>query len=166
MLDAVKRESDRGCALILAANLENRLGDVLRSACIRLSKAEFTAIFEGNGPASTLSSRIRLTHALGLIAKEEQHDLDAIRRIRNDFAHNENELDFADTSISSRCDSLLLFRDLVITRTEIDFTRYTGRAKFQTVGISLYLTLSERVREASLARRLPPTFIPIATKEG
>ena len=140
------------------------LGRVLANFFLDQTKSERSAMFDGNGPAATLSSRIRLSFSLGLIAKKEQHDLDLIRRIRNEFAHNENDMTFSDPTVSARCDSLALFEDLIDTAKHIDFSHYTSRDKFQTVGVSLYLTMSAREQQARLMRRSTPPVIPIISK--
>ena len=38
MIASANIESDRGCALILSSNLENRLGNLIKRLCINLPK--------------------------------------------------------------------------------------------------------------------------------
>ena len=47
MLEETKRESDRGCALILAANLDNRLRELLCSFFVNVSSGYEKELFEG-----------------------------------------------------------------------------------------------------------------------
>jgi DNA-binding MltR family transcriptional regulator len=46
-----------------------------------------SSLFGANGPLSTLSSRIRLAYAFDLINKDILVDIDRIRKIRNNIAH-------------------------------------------------------------------------------
>lgn len=45
-------------------------------------------LFRHNGPLSTFSARLDMAFALYLIGEKTRHDLDIIRDIRNDFAHD------------------------------------------------------------------------------
>ena len=52
------------------------------------------------------SSRIKLALYLGKISKTERRDLDLIRKIRNEFAHNAAAIDFDLPKINSQCSEL------------------------------------------------------------
>lgn len=111
MLAEVKTETDRSCALILAANLENRLKDLLTDFLINMSPAALKEIFEGTNPLSTFSSRITMAFSLGLLSEQEYHDLNPIRRIRNSFAHEEHGWSFKTKLVKDRCSSFKLFSE-------------------------------------------------------
>ena len=89
-------ESDRGCVLVGAALVERRLDDIFEHVFQRnkASKAIQKALFDSNGPLSTFSAKIKLAYALGFIRKQTFEDLEAVRRIRNDFAHSADDVDF------------------------------------------------------------------------
>ena len=59
----------------------------IRTKLIPLTSEEASRIFENNGPLSTMSSRIKLAHALGLYSDPIHDELDHLREIRNAFAH-------------------------------------------------------------------------------
>lgn len=61
-----------------------------------VSKTLLENVFEGNGPLSTFSSKISLCIALGLFDKNVRHDLQILRKIRNEFAHSPNQLHLSD----------------------------------------------------------------------
>lgn len=84
-MELMKKESDRGCILVAAAILENTLGDLL-GITLRQDKT-CQELLDPERALGTLSSRIELTYALGLISKDMRDDLNLIRKIRNDAAH-------------------------------------------------------------------------------
>jgi DNA-binding MltR family transcriptional regulator len=60
-----------------------------------------------SGPLGAFSVRIRLAHALAWISDDVQFDLNVIRSVRNEFAHNfDHELSFANQSIADKCQNL------------------------------------------------------------
>ena len=98
-----RSESDRACAILGAALLDARL-ESLYNRRFQFSKDE---LLSGNGPLSTFSTRIRLAHALAWISDDVQYDLNIIRSVRNDFAHNfDHELSFSTQSIADKCRNL------------------------------------------------------------
>jgi DNA-binding MltR family transcriptional regulator len=70
-----------------------------------VSKALMARVFEGNGPLATFSSKIDLAHIQGLTSASQHHDLQILRKIRNEFAHSTTPLQLA--SFAS-CDNLKL----------------------------------------------------------
>jgi len=104
------KESDRGCALAVACYIDAELKELLRSYLIDDQK-EVDNLFHVSGPLSSFSARIDVCHALGLIGPQVRRDLHLMRRIRNDFAHQPGQIDFADESIASRCGEL--YHDLL-----------------------------------------------------
>lgn len=85
------RESDRGCVLILASDIENLLNDILKSwfnNLSQLTKKEEEIIFDFTGPLGTFSSKIYLAKAVGLLDSNVHSDIHKIRTIRNIAAHS------------------------------------------------------------------------------
>jgi DNA-binding MltR family transcriptional regulator len=93
-MEAIRRltleeDASRADAITSACEIEQALRGLLRTAMIEDPKVD--DLFEEScGPLSTLSSQIKLAWAIGLIDGELRKDLDYVRRIRNKFAH-ENE---------------------------------------------------------------------------
>lgn len=102
---ALTAESDRGCALFASAYLDKALSDLLYLSLIYNKKIE-EDLFKGMAPLSTFSSRIKLTYYLGKISAECKRDLETVRGIRNDFAHNIGLISFDTQSIADRCRNL------------------------------------------------------------
>lgn len=102
---ALRDETDRGAALYAAAFLEDRLGLLLRSFFVQREGAA-DGLLTGTGGLSTFSARIDLAMLLGLASGSTRRDLHLIRKIRNDFAHSPQAIDFSYDSITSRCREL------------------------------------------------------------
>ncbi len=99
-------DSDRGCALLLAAFLESHLEELLRSTFIQ-NKSVVNPLFHYPGPLSTFSAKIRIAYCLRLIHPYEYRDLTRIIKIRNRFAHELHGISFSkDKEISKLCQSL------------------------------------------------------------
>ncbi|MCA1860782.1 hypothetical protein LE191_11785 [Janthinobacterium sp. HSC-3S05] len=100
---------DRGMVLSLAAFSEEALGDLLK-AFLMPSDAT-TQLVEGfNAPLGTFSSRIKAAYSIGLITKEQFQDLEILRKIRNEFAHNWKPVDISKQKISALIDNMSFSR--------------------------------------------------------
>lgn len=95
-------ESDRACALMAAAFLDDQLKELL-SANFVDDKSVRNRLLDQRGPLATFSSRIDMAYALGLIGKKALYDLNILRKIRNEFAHTAAPLSFEDVKISTWC---------------------------------------------------------------
>jgi hypothetical protein len=100
-LQTLREESPRGTVLISCGFLEQQLKEILLAFMVD-DAAVGELIEGGNAPLGTLSSRISAAYFLGLVTKDEYHDLTLMRRIRNDFAH-EVETTFDTPSVVDRC---------------------------------------------------------------
>lgn len=103
---ALSKESDRGCAIIGASFLEDQLEDLIRAIC-RSDEEAVDRLFEGYAPFATFSARIQAAFALRLISKELRNQLDLVRRIRNDFAHEQGPLSFNEGPCCDRLRALM-----------------------------------------------------------
>lgn len=86
--------SHSSIVLVLTTLLERRLEMLLEGRMVHLSKSDKADLFEGYGPLSSLSAKIVISHALGLITAKQRKTLDQIRKVRNVFAHADNILHF------------------------------------------------------------------------
>jgi len=105
MVKRLKRESDRGAALIMAAWIEEALSEFLRSYLVQDQKV-IEDMLGRMKPLASFSATSRTCYLLGLIDRETLGNLETIREIRNDFAHSRGDLTFEDQSIRDRCASL------------------------------------------------------------
>jgi len=98
-------ETDRGAALVGAAQLAQQLVDLLKRHF--LDAKETAELLEGaSAPLGTFSSRILAAFCLGLISDQELRELQLIRKIRNEFAHQTHGLAFEDQKVASLCANL------------------------------------------------------------
>ncbi|NLS13847.1 hypothetical protein HGP28_13195 [Vibrio sp. SM6] len=95
-------ESDRAAALMSAAYLDEQLKTLLNRKLVDDAKVK-ERILGTSGAIDSFSSRIDLAYLLGLIPKNFRDDLELIRRIRNEFAHTAQKMDFETDAIKSRC---------------------------------------------------------------
>lgn len=118
---ALTPETDRGCALMAAAYLDEQLGRLLRAAFVEDVKV-LDALLESIGPLATFSSRIDLCYALGLLPPLVRRDVHLIRKIRNEFAHAASPLTFEHARMAARCSELHYAFCVVGDRTRAKFT--------------------------------------------
>lgn len=105
-----RAESDRACAVLGAALLDARL-ESLYERRLRNFKEE---LLSNSGPLGAFSARIRVARALAWISEDVRFDLDQIRSIRNEFAHNvDHELAFSNQSIADKCRTLRVAQVLI-----------------------------------------------------
>jgi DNA-binding MltR family transcriptional regulator len=98
-------ESDRGCALIAAAFLDDRLAELLKLYFADEPTVADDVLGQSN-PLGTFSSRIDVAYLLGLLSKGEHRALHLIRKIRNAFGHVAEPISFGSPEIASRCKHL------------------------------------------------------------
>ena len=100
---------DRAMIIMSTAIVEDCLAWALLSHFIqKLSSDEVDRMFFGYGPLSSLSAKSSLAYALGVITPEMKHDLALIKTLRNDCAHNYNQISFDDPDVSQICGKLKL----------------------------------------------------------
>jgi hypothetical protein len=71
-------------------------------------------LLSNNGPIGTFSARIKIASALAWINSDVEHDLDVVRKVRNDFAHSfDHDLSFDTQSIADKCRNLRTAQALI-----------------------------------------------------
>jgi DNA-binding MltR family transcriptional regulator len=99
-------ETDRGCALMAAAFLDDRMKSMLAARLVDDQKVA-QRVFEFNGPLGNFSSRIDFAYLLGVLPNNARRDLHLVRAIRNKFAHTASAIEFDHPSVKPLCDSLV-----------------------------------------------------------
>jgi len=142
-LKEFQNETDRGAALVGAALLDKQLLELLKSHL--LENKESTELLEGgSAPLGTFSSRIKACYCLGLLTEQEHRELQLVRKIRNEFAHQTHGLTFQEEKIVSLCGHL---HDRMPDAKEKGIER-TIRAKFIDAVIFTSLALWYRPQHA------------------
>jgi len=133
--------SDRACALVAVALLDQQLMTLLRTIMIDLNSEETDKLFYSyQSVFSTFSSKIMSAWAFGLITREERENMSHIRRIRNVFAHSVVKIGFKEPLITEEC-TKLIFPDLPgAERTEQTHTE-NPRFNFEKSVVSQYTRL-------------------------
>ncbi|MBP6688610.1 MAG: hypothetical protein KA153_01360 [Hyphomonadaceae bacterium] len=105
-----KNPRDRVVAIVCASFLETHL-----EACLRLRLREEAAdrLFGFNGALSSHGARTHLAHGIGLLSDDAWHDLVAISKIRNRFAHDLRVREVEDQEIKKLCAKLRLMPALL-----------------------------------------------------
>ncbi|MEQ9231161.1 MAG: hypothetical protein RIF46_10800 [Cyclobacteriaceae bacterium] len=80
-------ESDRGYVLFLAAQADEYLKRILQAFLVEdeLSRGLFEGAF---APFHSLDGKTRAAFAMGLISRDEMAQIQALRKVRNIFAHS------------------------------------------------------------------------------
>lgn len=134
------KETDRGSALMAASYLEDLLEKLLRRFFVDDNSLS-NNLLNGYGGLSSFKSKIDLAYLLGLISDRIKRDLHLIRKIRNEFAHSAENINFYSSSINNRCNELNynIFNDNI-----------SGRKKFIRVVFGLAGILSStKIKEES-----------------
>lgn len=143
-LDDLNRESERGAVLISVSYLERQLKEIL--SAFLCEGAASACLLEGfNAPLGTLAARSAAAAALGLISAREYRELETLRKIRNQFAHD-HRISFSDQGIVDRC------QNLAFSVKEAGDAVVGSRTQFSTAAVALILNLTNRSHYVSKAR--------------
>ena len=95
MLEVLGKQAHTSIALLMCARLEKNVQWILEASMPKLSKTQANLLFKGiQGPLSTFYAKIEVAYSLGLIDHREKITLHAIRNVRNEFAHSDEEIHF------------------------------------------------------------------------
>lgn len=111
VLKELETENARGSALLGHAVLENILQRVLLSRMVTLSKNDQSRLFTGTYPLATMSARINVAYAFGIINAQTRSDLNILRKIRNCFAHGNRHITFETEKVKLLCSQLFIHDD-------------------------------------------------------
>lgn len=102
----------RSTALAGSAYLEHGLRTAITNYLRNtLSEAEQERLFASDAaPLATFADRINLAFALGILGNDSRSDFNAIRLIRNVFAHSVIDVEFNLTTIATAIEALHVFK--------------------------------------------------------
>lgn len=150
----LERETDRGLALVAAALLDEKLAQTLKAFFCESYPAS-RLLDEGNATLGTLSSRVELCYALGLIDAHEYAEIGLIRKVRNEFAHAKHGLTFKGQRIQGLCASFN--SDLP---EGADYPTTDPRFRFINASVAMALRLYHRPDWVALERRQSREWLP------
>ena len=149
----LRRESDRGLALVACALIDDRLGETLR-AFLRETPSSTRLLDEGNAPLGTLSAKADACVALGLIDDDEHAEIALLRKVRNEFAHAKHGISFATPRVRGLCSSLQ--SDLPEGS---DYPLQDPRFRFTNAAVSIVLRLYHRPDWVARDRREAKSWV-------
>lgn len=110
--------SDRSAAILISANVARDLEQLIMSSIISTTDEDVKSRLLGrDGALSSFYGNIYLGHAIGLYGQEVLNNLEAIRRIRNVFAHAPSMVCFDLPEIVAECARFSVL-DVAIERIE------------------------------------------------
>ncbi len=100
--------SDRACAVVAGALLDDVLGRLLEAYLIEHADGadELLSSENVNAPLGSFGARIVAAYAVGLLRPGEREALRKVKKIRNSFAHD-LEVDFRDAQVLRLCGELV-----------------------------------------------------------
>ena len=102
VLNEMEKESDRATAILLGAELDDTLAQILEKHLLPpRSKKDSGAI------AKSFYARIELSNRLGLIHPLFHHELHLIKDVRNEFAHKKLGVTFESTEVQALISKLI-----------------------------------------------------------
>lgn len=105
--DMLRRESERGSVIISAALIDEALEKMLKAKLVPASKPDDDELFNGHyAPLSGFSAKIDFAYRVGVIGFNIRKSLHLIRKLRNDFAHSPEQLNFQSQEVHSRIKDL------------------------------------------------------------
>jgi hypothetical protein len=116
---------DRAAAVMAGAFLEYNLAFALRARMRDMTKSEIESVFDnhGHGALNTFSQKIWTGYALNLYGLQTRQDLLILKDIRNEFAHEPEEIDFNHHEIEKLCKKLGTPKKLSILETKSEENR-------------------------------------------
>jgi hypothetical protein len=84
----LEQEEARALPIIFCAYIDDVLLEMYRREIPNDIPGGKSALFGAYGPFSDLSGRLKLAYCFQLIAPDLIHDIDIIRKVRNDLSHN------------------------------------------------------------------------------
>lgn len=103
-MTAVHQSSDREAALLSSGLVEMALQAALTAKFVPLGKTELADLFfEKNCVLGTFADRIDIGYATGIYGQKTRRALDAVRNIRNLYAHTMKNIPFSHELIAKEC---------------------------------------------------------------
>ena len=126
----LKNESIRGSVIIAAAVHDDILKQLLSNRFISCNnKSDY--LFDGaHAPINNMAARVDIAYRTACISKKMQESLHIIRKLRNDFAHLSEPIDFEYASVKDRTEYLFKlnssFVELVWTDLRPEVYKHAG----------------------------------------
>ncbi len=104
---SLRKESERGSAIICATLMEESLKKIIKAKLVPSPERNDELLDGAYTPLNNFSAKIDLAYRIGLIDLNQKSSFHLIRRIRNEFAHSSDEINFESPIIKDRIRELL-----------------------------------------------------------
>lgn len=136
MVEVLGKQAHASTALVMCARLEKTVQFILERNMPKLSKTQSDRLFEDiKGPLNTFYAKIEVAYSFGLIDHQEKRILHAIRGVRNEFAHADEETHFDSPEITKKMAKLP------------DTDDSTNFSRFLTVSAECSKTLADKLNQ-------------------
>src|SRR5262249_54065088 len=112
IFEKLKTDGPRGVASLASALIEDLLEGTIKYRMVKLTNDEEKDLFQGTAPLATLSARIRVAYAIGIIGKKVQRDLNLLKEIRNALVHTRRRVTFETKEVAELCATFIGGKDI------------------------------------------------------
>jgi Mannitol repressor len=134
-------QTDRGVAIIAVSILEQMLEIVLTQRMMPLTAKRYARMFGRMGPLSSFSAKIELALALGVISENLYYQIDALRDVRNTFAHRIGALTFEHPDVQKAMPVAHSRLAVRMSDLKLDFL-----LRFAAIGLTLVFSARDDIR--------------------
>jgi DNA-binding MltR family transcriptional regulator len=142
IVDQLDNGPDSSAAILGGTFVESILKDLIIANLVESSSGH-GALFKRNGPLSSFDSLILIAYSFGLIDKERRQDLDAIRQLRNAFAHAPRKLHFEMPEVAAVCDTLRAARRWVHPKRDLSTPRKKLSACVGLIALEMIMDIAK-----------------------
>lgn len=103
LIDTVTERNERAAVLAVVSLLEGALQKSLTTEFLPDSKGKLEYMFGSGAPLRPFSAKIRIGFALKVFGPNTRDNLDAIREVRNSFAHTMSPISFDTPEVANVC---------------------------------------------------------------
>jgi DNA-binding MltR family transcriptional regulator len=161
-LGELKTQSDRGVAIVAAAMLEELLELIILARLIEIPSKRKEALFDRmNAPLSSLSAKIEMAFALGIINETARRAMHLVRDVRNKFAHRLEPLTFHHPEVIGLIEGKDAMPSVKAMKKP---TKEQFLDTIQALAVVLYGTLAADIRIKSLEETHQEHFLQVAMK--
>lgn len=146
-------QTDRGVAIIAVSMLEKMLEIVLTQRMMPLTAKQYELMFGRMRPLSSFSAKIELALALGVISENLYYQIDALRKVRNAFAHRIEALTFDHPEVQKAMRTAHSRLPVRMSDLKSDFL-----LRFAFIGLVLIFSARDDIRIKPLSETHPDAF--------
>jgi hypothetical protein len=127
----VTQAGDYEAAMVSASLLEFTLKLVIYDKFVTLSSDDQENLFDRPGASlGSLSARIAMAHALGIIQQGVRTQLNRVREIRNHFAHHRDIVSFEHPSVVAECEQLAPYTNFPVKLAGLDIPQLGAKERY------------------------------------